>query len=382
MKKISLLGSTGSIGQSTLDVVRKNADKFTVLAMSCGSNIDLFAQQINEFKPQLVSVQNTQDISNLKEKIKIDLEIFCGEEGNIAVATHPETEFLLSAIVGAAGLKPTYAAILAKKTIGLANKESMVIAGELMNHAALENHVQILPVDSEHSAIFQCLNGEKIEEVRRMVLTASGGPFLHKAEEEFKQITVEQALKHPNWSMGAKITIDSASLMNKGLELIEARWIFNIAPEKLDVIVHPQSIVHSMIEFQDGSVMAQLGIPDMRIPIAYAMSYPERLKNDLPSLDLAKISRLDFLEPNTNKFRCLALAKQVLSNAGTYAAVLNAANEIAVENFLKKRISFTDIPVLVEEALQSHDSQTPKSLEDILVADQWARNLIYSKIAA
>ncbi len=382
MKKMSLLGSTGSIGQSTLDVVRQNKDEFAVLAMSCGRNLDLFAKQIDEFKPQLASVQYAEDIPKLREKLNFEGEILYGEEGNLAVATHGETDYLLSAIVGAAGLAPTYAGILAKKTIGLANKETMVIAGELMNAAAQKNQVKILPVDSEHSAIFQCLNGEKKAEIRRMILTASGGPFLHKPLEEFSQITVEQALKHPNWSMGAKITIDSASLMNKGLELIEARWIFDMDPDKLDVIVHPQSIVHSMIEFVDGSVMAQLGIPDMRIPIAYAMSYPQRLPNTLPSLDLKKISRLDFLEPNENKFRCLSLAKQVMKDGGTYAAVLNAANEVVVENFLKKKINFHQIPIFIEEALEKHCSKQPKSLEDILVADQWARETVSSKIAA
>jgi 1-deoxy-D-xylulose-5-phosphate reductoisomerase len=277
-------------------------------------------------------------------------------------------------MVGAAGLAPTLAAIRAKKEIGLANKETMVVAGEFMNAEAKANGVRILPVDSEHSAIFQCLNGENKNEIRRLILTASGGPFLHTPVEEWGNITVEQALKHPNWSMGAKITIDSSTLMNKGLELVEARWLFDVPPRQLDVHVHPQSIVHSMVEFQDGSVMAQLGIPDMRIPIAYALSYPHRLANRLPALDLTKTGTLSFFKPDETKFRCLYLAKQVLQGAGSLAAVLNAANEIAVAYFLERKIGYLQIPQVVEETLSAHSPSTPKSLEDIVEADRWARD--------
>lgn len=382
MKRISLLGSTGSIGTSTLDVVRKNPEEFQVVAMACGKNIDLVASQIEEFKPQVISVNRKEDVDKLKAKLNSSVDILFGEEGAVAVATHPDADHVMSAIVGAAGLAPTYAAIKAKKEIGLANKETMVVAGEFMNAAARQTGVDILPVDSEHSAIFQCLNGENKKEARRLILTASGGPFLNKPANEFKDITVEQALNHPNWDMGAKITIDSATLMNKGLELVEARWLFDVPPEQMDINVHPQSIIHSMVEFQDGSVMAQLGIPDMRVPIAYALSYPRRLVNDLPSLNLPEVGQLTFFKPDEEKFRCLYLAKQVLQGAGTLPAVLNAANEIAVAEFLEHKISFTQIPQVVEETLAAHDSKTPSSLQDIIEADRWARERARQLVAA
>jgi 1-deoxy-D-xylulose-5-phosphate reductoisomerase len=280
---------------------------------------------------------------------------------------------VMSAIVGAAGLGPTYAAIRAKKDIALANKETMVIAGEFMNAAAKECGVKILPVDSEHSAIFQCLAAGDHSEIRRLILTASGGPFLNKPAADLAAVTVEEALKHPNWNMGAKITIDSATLMNKGLELIEARWLFDVEPARLDVHVHPQSIVHSMVEFHDGSVMAQLGIPDMRVPIALALVHPKRLKNQLPQLKLTEVRELTFFTPDEEKFVCLRLAKQVLKAGGTLPAVLNAANEVAVQRFLDKKIPFLQIPVVVEKTLAAHRSQTPRSLEQIVEIDQWAR---------
>jgi 1-deoxy-D-xylulose-5-phosphate reductoisomerase len=373
MKKISILGSTGSIGTSTLDVVRQNPEELQVVALACGRNIERVAEQIKEFQPQLVSVSSEVEAKQLKALVGSKVEIVYGESGSIAVATHPQTDVVMSAIVGAAGLKPTYAAIVAKKYIALANKETMVVAGEFMNAAAKEHGVKIFPVDSEHSAIFQCLNGENPKEVRRLILTASGGPFLNKPKSEFSAITVEEALKHPNWSMGAKITIDSATLMNKGLELIEARWLFDIEVKQLAVHVHPQSIVHSMVEFQDGSVIAQLGIPDMRVPIAYALSYPRRLPNQLASLDLIQIGTLTFLKPDEEKFRCLKLAKQVLEHAGTLPAVLNAANEVAVQQFLEKKIPFIKIPQVVEDTLQAHQTVTPRSLEEIIEVDHWAR---------
>ncbi len=373
MKKISILGSTGSIGTSTLDVVRQNPDELQVVALACGKNLERVLEQVKEFRPQLVSVSSAQDAQLLRPKLPKEVEILYGEAGSIAVATHPDADVVMSAIVGAAGLRPTYAAILAKKDIALANKETMVVAGEFMNAAAKEHGVRIFPVDSEHSAIFQCLNGENASEVRRLILTASGGPFLNKPRSEFETITVEQALKHPNWSMGAKITIDSATLMNKGLELIEARWLFDISPQRLAVHIHPQSIVHSMVEFHDGSVLAQLGIPDMHLPIAYALSYPRRLPNVLPSLDLTKIGTLTFLKPDEEKFRCLKLARQVLEHAGTLPAVLNAANEVAVSQFLERKIPFLKISRLVEETLEAHQSVKPKSLEEIVEVDRWAR---------
>jgi len=373
MKAISLLGSTGSIGVSTLDVVRRNPEQLRVVAMACGRNLDRVAEQVKEFSPQVVSMVAEYDAKALREKVGREVEVLWGEEGALRVATHPEAQTVMSAIVGAAGLKPTLAAIQAKKDIALANKETMVVAGEFMNAAARQRGVKIFPVDSEHSAIFQCLNGEDVKRVRRLILTASGGPFLNKPREEFVKITVEQALKHPNWSMGDKITIDSATLMNKGLELIEARWLFDIPPEQLAVCVHPQSIIHSMVEFMDSSVMAQLGLPDMRVPISYALSYPDRLPNDLPSLDLTALAGLTFFPPDEEKFRCLALAKQALREGGTMPAVLNAANEVAVAQFLDKKIAFVQIPQVVEETLQGHSRQTPRSLEEIVAVDHWAR---------
>ncbi len=373
MKKISLLGSTGSIGVSTLDVVRQNPSELQVVALSCGRNLDRVVEQIGEFRPQFVSVMREEDVAPLRERLGDKIEVGWGEAGAIRVATHPEADTVMSAMVGAAGLTPTYAAIRAKKQIALANKETMVVAGEFMNAAAKEAGVQILPVDSEHSAIFQCLSGARIKEVARLILTASGGPFLKKAKEEFSKITVEEALKHPNWSMGNKITIDSATLMNKGLELIEARWLFDIEASRLDVHVHPQSIIHSMVEFHDGSVLAQLGIPDMRIPIALALTYPRRLKNDLPRLNLTQIRELTFFEPDEEKFPCLKLAKQVLKEGGTLPAVLNAANEIAVQRFLEKKISFQEIAVFVEKTLMAHRKRTPSSLDHIVEADREAR---------
>ncbi len=382
MKKISLLGATGSIGTSTLDVVRTHPEDFQVVAMACGRNIAKMAEQIEAFRPLLVSVQHESDVAKLKESLSVPVEILWGEEGALAVATFDQADYVLSAMVGAAGLAPTLAAIRAGKTIGLANKETMVVAGEYMNAAAKKAGVKMLPVDSEHSAIFQCLVGENPAQLRRLILTASGGPFLQKPKEEFVKITVEQALKHPNWDMGAKITIDSSTLMNKGLELVEARWLFDVPPEQLDVCVHPQSIIHSMVEFQDGSVMAQLGIPDMRIPIAYALSFPDRLPNDLPRLDLTQIGQLTFFKPDEDKFRCLSLAKQAMAGGGTLPAVLNAANEVAVAKFLDREISYLQIPQVVEETLTAHQNKTPRSLEEILAADLWAREFAQQVAAA
>ncbi len=373
MKKISLLGSTGSIGTSTLDVVRRNPERLKVVAMACGRNLEKVREQIREFTPALVSVGSEADAAIIRAEVGPGTQILWGEAGAIQVAAHPEAQVVVSAIVGAAGLQPTLAAIEAGKDVALANKETMVVAGEFMNAAAARRGIKIFPVDSEHSAIFQCLNGEDPKRVRRLILTASGGPFLHKPREEFAAVTVEQALKHPNWSMGAKITIDSATLMNKGLELIEARWLFSIGPEQLAVCVHPQSIIHSMVEFQDSSVIAQLGLPDMRVPIAYALSYPDRYPNDLPSLDLTKLAGLTFFEPDEEKFRCLKLAKQAMRAGGTMPAVLNAANEIAVQQFLDRKIGFTHISAVVEETLQGHASVTPRSLQEIVEADGWAR---------
>ncbi|MFO1518485.1 MAG: 1-deoxy-D-xylulose-5-phosphate reductoisomerase [bacterium] len=373
-KKISILGSTGSIGTNTLDVVRSHPGRFEVVALSCGRNLDLFREQVLEFKPKLVSVLLEADVPKLREGLNgFSVPIVFGEEGAVKVASHADVEMVVSAMVGAAGLVPTLRAIEAKKQIALANKETMVIAGELMNGAAAKAGVKIFPVDSEHNAIFQALQGHRPQDVRRLILTASGGPFRQKTKEELENVTLEQALKHPNWSMGPKITIDSATLMNKGLEIIEARWLFDIPEEKIDVHVHPQSVVHSMVEYQDGSVIAQLGIPDMRIPIAYALSYPERLPNTLPPLDLFRVRDLNFYEPDLDRFECLKLAKTALRQGGDAPCVLNAANEVVVKAFLDGKIRFLDIPRVVGQVLREHTPQAAHRLEDLLRVDAGAR---------
>lgn len=374
-KNISILGSTGSIGVNTLEVIRSHPDKFRVIALSCGKNLEKVKEQILEFKPLLVSVQRGEDAEILKNSLssKNIPQIVFGENGNIEVATHSQTDLVVSAIVGAIGLVPTLRAIQSKKAIALANKETMVVAGELMNLAAKEAQVDIFPVDSEHNAIFQCLIGHKKEEVKRLILTASGGPFLHLSKKELEKVTLEQALKHPKWKMGAKITIDSATLMNKGLEVIEARWLFNIPENQIDVHIHPQSVIHSMVEYHDGSVIAQLGIPDMQIPIAYALSYPNRLPNKLPSLDLCQIRDLNFYPPDLEKFECLALAKQALKLGGDAPCLLNAANEVAVQAYLDQEIQFLDIPRIVKKVLFEHPTKQIISLEQLLETDRFAR---------
>ncbi len=384
-KNISILGCTGSIGTNTLDVVRSNPQRFRVIAMACGSQLDLLKEQILEFKPKLVSVREQKHALQLKEMLSQeakDVEILFGEAGAIAVATHTEVQTVVSAIVGAAGLVPTLRAIEAGKEVALANKETMVVAGELMSQAALKAGVPIFPVDSEHCAIFQCLQGQNKKEVKRLILTASGGPFRNKTYEELQQVTLAQALKHPNWNMGAKITIDSATLMNKGLEIIEARWLFDVTEDKIDVVVHPQSVIHSMVEYVDGSVMAQLGIPDMRTPIAYALSYPERLPNQLPALDFLKAKEFTFFEPDMYRFECLKLAREALKKGGDAPCVLNAANEVAVAAFLNQEIEFLDIPRLVGEVLNSHTIQAANSLENLLKTDAWAREATHTRIQA
>ncbi|MBU0507117.1 MAG: 1-deoxy-D-xylulose-5-phosphate reductoisomerase [bacterium] len=380
MKKISILGSTGSIGISTLDICRQHPDRFEVVGLAAGRNIDLLLQQISEFKPKIVSIHSEEDYQNLSSKIPTTTEIVFGSSGTCAVATLSECDLVISAIVGAAGLAPTLAAIEEGKDIGLANKESMVIAGEIMSERAAKNNVKILPVDSEHSAIFQCLNGENVKDVNKIILTASGGPFLHTAPNEFEHITKEQALKHPNWDMGAKITIDSASMMNKGLEVMEAHWLFNMPIEKIDVVVHPQSIIHSMVEFVDASVVAQLGEPDMRVPIAYALSYPRRMTTQVTPLDLTKHRELTFYKPDLEKFKCLKLAFQVASKGKTYAPVLNAANEVAVAAFLQDQIRFIQIPELIDVCLQAHMPISIDSIDTILSADSWARKFVITSI--
>jgi len=372
MKMISLLGSTGSIGVNALDVVRRNPDRFAVAAMTAGSNVELFAQQVKEFKPSLISVFNSSKLEELKELLKgEDVEILTGEEGTVNVATHSDISLVVSAIVGSAGLAPSMAAIKSGKDLAIANKETLVVAGELVLREA-KGKVNIIPIDSEHSAILQALNGEKQERIKKIILTGSGGPFRTFSREQMENVTVKEALNHPNWSMGAKITIDSATMMNKGLEWIEAKWLFGL-DTCVEIIVHPQSIIHSMIEFVDTSIMAQLGMPDMRVPIAYALTYPDRIECDFPSLDLAEMKQLTFEEPDYEKFPCIKLAQEALETGQTMPAVLNAANEVAVQAFLDEAIPFKDIAETIRTTMHNHKCHAIDSLEDVQIADQWAR---------
>lgn len=376
MKNISILGSTGSIGENALDVIGSNPDRFNVVALSASKNIGLLRQQIEKFKPQVVSVIDEIHARELKKRINPSMGtgVLFGEDGYREVASIKEAHIVISAMVGSAGLVPTMEAIEAGKDIALANKEVMVMAGPLVVEKASEKNVRILPVDSEHSAIFQCITGQKVEDIKRIILTASGGPFFHLSKEELAGVKPADALKHPSWNMGRKITIDSATMMNKGLEIIEARWLFHVDMENIEVHIHPQSMIHSMVEFVDGSIMAQLSIPDMRIPIAYALSFPERIHNTRPSLDLFKVGVFEFYRPDGEKFPSLQLAYKAGKAGGTMPAVMNAANEVAVDAFLEERIGFTDISQLIEEALSCHQKKEVPTLGDIMEADRWARN--------
>ncbi|MDC0205636.1 1-deoxy-D-xylulose-5-phosphate reductoisomerase [Nitrospinae bacterium] len=373
MKKISLLGSTGSIGVNTLDVVERNPESFQILAMSAGSNVDLFAEQIRKFKPRVVALFDTQKISTLKEQVvDLDVEILSGEEGIFEVATISEVDVVVSGVVGKAGLLPAIEALKAGKNLALANKETLVIAGELVLKEAQKTGSTIIPIDSEHSAIFQALNGEKKERIKKIILTASGGPFRTFSLNEMENIKVKDALNHPNWEMGKKITIDSSTMMNKGLEYIEAKWLFGVETP-VEIIVHAQSIIHSMIEFVDTSIIAQLGIPDMRVPIAYALTYPDRFECNLPSLDLATMESLTFEAPDFNRFPCLQLAVDAMEMGQTMPAVLNAANEIAVQAFLDELIPYKDIAELIRMVMHNHIPAKLNELQNVLDADQWAR---------
>ncbi|MBT5868261.1 MAG: 1-deoxy-D-xylulose-5-phosphate reductoisomerase [Nitrospinaceae bacterium] len=373
MKKISLLGSTGSIGVNTLDVVERYPEKFKVIALSAGSNIEVFAQQIRKFKPAMAAIFDTTKVDALKKLVgDLKVEIVSGAEGAVAVAALSEADMVVSGVVGSAGLLPAMAALKAGKTLALANKETLVIAGELVLKEAECQNTRIIPIDSEHSAIFQALNGEKPERIRKIILTASGGPFRTFTLKEMETVTVKQALKHPNWSMGAKITIDSSTMMNKGLEYIEAKWLFGVDTQ-VEVIVHAQSIIHSMIEFVDTSIMAQLGIPDMRVPIAYALTYPDRFDSELPSLDLASMGELTFEAPDFERFPCLKLAMDAMDAGKTLPAVLNAANEVAVQAFLDERIPYKDIAEIIRMVMQNHNPVALQELQDVLEADRWAR---------
>jgi len=374
MKRLAILGSTGSIGVNTLDIVRQFPERFEVVSLSAGLNIELLKEQILRFRPRAVSVLNQEAARELQKGIaRRDVEVVYGVEGLIRVATHPEVDQVVSAMVGAVGLIPTLSAIKTGKSIALANKEPLVMAGKIVMEEAKKNGVRILPVDSEHSAIFQSLLGHRKEDIHRLILTASGGPFLNLPFSKLHEVTVRDALNHPHWDMGKKITIDSASLMNKGLEVIEARWLFDIPAEKIIVRIHPQSVVHSMVEYIDGSIIGQMGIADMRIPIAYALSFPERLSLKLDSLDLSQVGPLTFSPPDLEKFPCLRLAYQSMEIGETMPAILNAANEAAVNGFLEGSIKFTDIPLLIQRVMEEHEVKTARTIEDILRADQWAR---------
>ena len=374
MKKLTILGSTGSIGVSTLEVVAAQPDLFRVVALTAGSNLDLLKLQIEAYSPDLVSVLSEESARALKRMLTGKKpEIMHGVEGMIAAATASESTMVVAAIVGAAGLVPTAAAVMAGKDVALANKETLVTAGHLIMDMVRERDVKLYPVDSEHCAVFQSMVGHRNQDIARVILTASGGPFLNWSRERLMNATVTDALNHPNWSMGRKITVDSATMMNKGLEVIEARWLFDIPVERIAVNVHPQSIIHSMVEYLDGSVMAQLGVPDMKGPIAYALTYPARIPSGVKPLDLTTLSGLTFFNPDLDRFPALRLAYQAAQSGESMPAVMNAANEIAVEAFLGGRIGFMAIAESIEKVMSLHASRALNSIEEVLEADRWGR---------
>ncbi len=372
MKKLSILGSTGSIGKNTLEVISKNPDKFKVAALAAGNNIDLLESQIKKCNPEVAAVFDEAAAEDLRKR-GLSVEVLSGAEGIKEAATLSGVDMVVSAIVGSPGLVPTYEAIKAGKDIALATKEALVMAGKLVMSEASKRGVSIIPVDSEHSAVFQCLDSREMKEVEKIILTASGGAFRQKSVSELDSVTPSAALKHPNWDMGKKITIDSATLMNKGLEVIEAFWLFDVSLEQIDVIIHPQSIIHSMVKFIDGSIIAQLSVPDMKGPISYALSYPARFRDVLPSLDLAEIKTLTFEEPDTKKYPALSLTYDALNAGGTMPCVLNAANEVAVDAFLEEKIPFTGISRVVSDTMAEHDVLKAETIEEIIGVSDWAR---------
>lgn len=383
MKRIAILGSTGSIGRSTFSVVESHPQRFQVVTMAAGRNLEAAFEQAQRWKPQLISMAAEEDAELLRARLKAagihEVEVASGSDGTIAVATHPEVDFVVSAIVGVAGLEATYEAVKAGKTLGLANKECLVVAGELITAEARRRGKPLLPIDSEHNAVHQCLRGGRMQEVQNVWLTASGGPFLHTPKSKFASITVEQALNHPTWKMGRRITIDSATLMNKGFEVIEACRLFNLPPEKVQVMVHPQSTIHSMVEFVDGSILAQFSVTDMRLPILYALAYPERVESDMrfPVMDLR---HLEFCPPDMEKFPCLQLAYEAVGLGGAKTVALNAADEVAVAAFLEGRIRFTEIPEIIETVLKETRSQELESIKQVLGADLEARRMAHEKV--
>ncbi len=384
MKQIGILGSTGSIGTSTLSVIEQYPERFAVASLAAGANVDLAFAQCRRWRPLVVSMATEQFAGELTRRLnsagEFSIEVVHGPAGTVRVATLPQVDFVVSAIVGVAGLEATHAAVLAGKTLGLANKEAMVAAGEILTREARKRNVPLLPIDSEHNAIHQCMRGGQQKEVRRIWLTASGGPFRQLPLDQFQHITVEQALKHPTWVMGRRITIDSATLLNKGLEIIEACRLFDLPPSAVKVIVHPQSTVHSMVEFVDGSILAQISVTDMRLPILYAMSYPERISCEL-GLDVAALGRLDFEPPDFERFPCLRLAYQAAEIGGAACVALNAADEVAVGAFLEGRISFTDIPRTIEGVLEATPKTHPRNIEEVLQIDEEARRVAHGVLA-
>ena len=375
MKQLSILGSTGSIGVSTLEIVAAHPERFRIVALTAGKNLELFARQIRQFSPRIVAVASPDDIPQLKEMCAgLAVEILGGVEGLTTAATAEETDMVVAAIVGAAGLAPTAAAVRAGKDIALANKETLVTAGHLFMEMVSRYGVKLYPVDSEHSAVFQSIEGHRSQDISKIILTASGGPFRNTPVDQLAHVTVRDALNHPNWSMGRKITIDSATMMNKGLEVLEARWLFDVPVDKIEVNIHPQSIIHSMVEYVDGCVIAQLGTPDMKAPIAYALSYPERIATGVRPLDLTAFSGLTFFKPDLDKFRCLGLAYRAINDGESMPAVMNAANEIAVEAFLNGAIGFLQIAEVIERTMDAHQAHDLKSIDEVLQADGWGRD--------
>jgi 1-deoxy-D-xylulose-5-phosphate reductoisomerase len=383
MKRIAILGSTGSIGRSTLNVIENHAERFQLLTMAAGTNVDTALDDARRWKPKVLSLATERDAERVGKQLKAEglaaIEVVHGQAGTVRVATHPEVDFVVSAIVGVAGLKATYEAVRAGKEVGLANKECLVAAGELITAEARRQGKPLLPIDSEHNAVHQCMRGGRIDEVERVWLTASGGPFLNTPRSEFEKITVEQALNHPTWKMGQRITIDSATLMNKGFEVIEACRLFHLPASRVSVVVHPQSTIHSLVEFNDGSILAQLSVTDMRLPILYALTYPERIPSDL-RFKVLDLQRLDFCPPDLGKFPCLRLAYEAAEAGGAKSIALNAADEVAVAAFLKREIGFTDIHKVVGQTITETKDRHPESIEEVLAVDAEARELARHKL--
>lgn len=381
MKNISILGSTGSIGTQTIEVCR-NLKDINIQAITVNSNIDMAQKQAEEFRPKLIAVMNSDKAEELKERLSkttmSNIKVISGMEGLVEAATIKSADTVVVSVVGNIGIKPTYEAINCKKEIALATKEVMVSGGSLITNEADKNGVRILPIDSEHSAIFQSLQGNSMNKIRKIVLTASGGPFRGRKKDELTNVTAKDALKHPNWDMGAKITIDSSTMMNKGLEVIEAKWLFNVDVSQIQVVVHPQSILHSAVEYEDGAVIGQMGVPDMKVPISYALTYPNRIANDFEKLDITKIGTLTFEEPDFETFQCLGLAYSAIKTGGTMPAVLNAANEIAVAAFLKGEIGFMDIPNIIKNTMGAYTVKYNYSIDELLQSDEWGRKYAQS----